>query len=96
MSNEIHVIMFDKQETRLEMRFDGDDFHTAVVKFELKNKIGLVTGACMPIPVKSLFDITQLITVSIQEKTIRTEQYIQSTRKIKKEHKHGTKENKKK
>jgi len=96
MSNCINVIWFDKGETVLEERYTGEDFETATVVFTLKNSSGMIIGECAAIPVQSLFDITQLINISIKEKVLRIEQYIDSLKKLKKEHKHGTEKNQEK
>jgi hypothetical protein len=90
MGNCINVICFDKGDTILEERHIGEDFGTATVTFIIKNRDGLVIGECLSIPVQSLFDITRLINLSIKEKILRTEQFLES---LKKETKRGTEEN---
>lgn len=96
MSDCVHYITFDKNTIRLEERFIGDDFQKATVQFTLKDSIGRVIGECFPIPVRSLFDITQLIDISIKERIVRVEQTLVSLQQLNKERKHGTEKNKKK
>jgi len=77
VSNETHIVPFNKNKLTLELRFEGDDYETASVKIQLK-----ATGRGSPIedsaaiPVKSLFAAGYLIDVSLRRNALMVEQEV--------------------
>lgn len=93
MSNEeIHYIEFGN--LILEMRFEGNDYETASVKFKLYTKDGRPTLEESPaIPVKCLFHMAYLIEMSIIKNVTMMKQEVRSMEELYKEKENG-KENK--
>lgn len=86
MSNEVHNIVFGN--LVLEMRFEGDNYETASVKFKLKAKDGRPTlDESAAIPVKCLFHMAYLIDVSVRRDAIMIEQELLRMQEINKEKK---------
>lgn len=78
MSNEIHCIEFNQGMTRLDIAFSGDDFETAEVKGKLVSKKYGVLQESSAIPMRLLFEVVDLINISIRERTCRLERAIQT------------------
>lgn len=75
-------------ELLLEMVIDGEDYLTADVKFTLKTKYGRTIQTSSSIPVKSLFDITHIVDLSIR----KYKADLEATLKGMKENKDGKKD----
>lgn len=97
MSNCVNVIYFEKNTYALEMRFEGEDYNTASVKFKLSTHLGVqVLGESAAIPVKMLFNLIYLADQAVLLNAIRAEQEVIRLERHNngKEEKHG-KEDKK-
>lgn len=83
MSNCIDVVTFNKDRIRLEMKFDGDDYETANVKFRLigygdNGKIlhGQIEES-VSIPVRMIFDMSYLLGMCVRRTAAQYEKEVQ-------------------
>jgi hypothetical protein len=96
MSNETHIVSFGKNLV-LEMRFEGEEYENATVKFTLKARDGRPALDDSPaIPVKSLFAAGYLIDVSLRRNALMVEQEVLRMQENMKGRNKDGKENKKK
>lgn len=78
MSNTVYVITFNRGEIHLEMRFEGDEYQTAVVQMELKsNDPRQVMAEVVRIPVKNLMDAGYLIGMCLRRAAAQYELEVQ-------------------
>jgi hypothetical protein len=78
MSDYIHNVTFNRNKILLEMRFDGDNYESATVKFELRNSdYSRPLEEPITIPVRCLFSMGFLILMSIQRTAAQYEKEAQ-------------------
>jgi hypothetical protein len=77
MSDCINIVTFNKDKILLEMRFVGDDYETANVKFKLKDNYDLSLEEPVMIPVKCLFSMGYLMLMSIRRAALQYEKEVQ-------------------
>ena len=78
MSDYIHNVTFNRNKILLEMRFDGDNYESATVKFELRNSdYSRPLEEPVTIPVKCLFSMGYLILMSIRRTAAQYEKEAQ-------------------
>lgn len=78
MSDCIDVVTFNKDTLRLEMRFDGDNYETASVKFSLHTiDHGPSLEEDVTIPVRCLFAMGYLLLMSVRRTAVQYEQEVQ-------------------
>lgn len=97
MSDCINVVNFERNKYSLTMRFEGEDYNTASVRFKLSANLGIqVLGESAAIPVKMLFNLIYLADQAVLLNAIRAEQEVIRLERHNngKEEKHG-KEDKK-
>lgn len=78
MSDCINYIMFSENTLRLEIRFVGDNYHTASVQFKLEARDGRpILDKSVTIPVECLFDMAFLIGMSVRRTAAQYEIEVQ-------------------
>jgi len=78
MSDYIHNVTFNRNKILLEMRFDGDNYESATVKFELRNSdYSRPLEEPITIPVRCLFSLGYLVLMSIRRTAAQYEKEAQ-------------------
>lgn len=81
---------------RIQINTEGNEYETATIQFTLEDISGLNIRRSPKVSLHSMFDMTRLIDLSIRSKQLEYEENIKTiAARLKKEKKHGKKDQKK-